>query len=106
MKYALAAFAAAALGISAAAVANAATFVAEVKGDTVTVYSTSTKKEACQLKNTFSFVVEGKRFTTTQTCNVEVDPGTHLEVCKVTASEINQAKIEKPVDVLACTDRK
>lgn len=86
--------------------AQAATFVAEVKGDTVTVYSSSKKKERCDLKNTFSYVVGGNRFTTTQTCVVEVEPGDHLEVCHVKHADINQAKIEKPVEVVACADRK
>ncbi len=85
--------------------ARAATFVAEVKGDTVTVYSTSKKKEKCQLANTFSYVVNGERYTTTQKCSVEVEPGNHLEVCHVKHSDINQAKIEKPVEVTACVDR-
>lgn len=106
MKYALAAFAIAAFGTAITGTVRAATFEAEAKGDTVAVYSTSKKKEFCQLKNTFSFVVEGKRFTTTQTCNVNVVPGTHLEVCKVKNAEISQPKIEKPVDILSCADSK
>ncbi len=102
MKYALAAV----LAALSVGTAHAATFVAEVKGDTVTVYSTSKKNESCTLRNTFSYVVEGKRYTTTQTCNVAVTPGDHLDVCHVKHADINQAKIEKPVEVLSCTDKK
>jgi hypothetical protein len=104
MKYALPA----ALLLTCAAAlpaAQAATFVAEGKGDTVIVYSSGTKKEACQLKNSFSYLFKGERYTTTQTCNVDVLPGQHLEVCRVKHADIVEPKIEKPVEVVSCTDK-
>ncbi len=102
MKYALAAvFAAFAIGT-----AHAATFAVEVGDHSMTVYSTATKKEVCVLKNAFSYVFNGQRETRTQTCNVNVLPGKHLEVCKVAHSDLNEIKIEKPVEVLSCTEQK
>ncbi len=95
-----------AIAAMAGGTARAATFVAEVDGHKMTVYSTSKKKEACTVKNTFSYVVEGVRYTRTQTCNVDVLPGEHLEVCKVQADDLNQTKIEKPVEVVSCQDAK
>jgi hypothetical protein len=86
--------------------AQAATFEAEGKGDTVTVYYTTTKKERCQIANTFSYVFEGKRRTTTQQCNAEMKPGKHLELCHVTHSDISEPRIEAPVQIRACQDIK
>lgn len=105
MKYAAFVFTAAFAGLFVGA-AQAATFVAEIKGNEVTVYSTSKKKEHCQIHNTFSYVVNGERYTTTQECNVDVFPGNHLPVCHVKHSDINEAKIEKPIEILACHDSK
>lgn len=102
MKYLLAAV----LTALSIGTADAATFEAEIKGNTVTVYSSSKKSEACVLKNTFSYVVEGKRYTTTQVCNVQVVPGDRVDVCHATSTDINQAKIEKPVEVVSCEDSK
>ncbi len=102
MKFALPA---ALLFAFAASAAQAATFVAEGKGDTVVVYSTATKKESCELKNSFSYLFKGERFTTTQTCNVDVVPGEHLEVCRVKHSDIVEPKIEKPVQIVSCTPK-
>jgi hypothetical protein len=85
--------------------AHAATFVAEAKEGAITVFSTSKAKESCQLHNTFSYSFEGKRYTTTQTCSVDVLPGTHVEVCNVKDPVISMPKIEKPVEVVACAPK-
>lgn len=107
MKYILAAaLAVLTVGTASIGAAEAATFVVEVGDHKMTVYSTSTKKESCTLKNTFSYTVQGQRYTRTQTCNVDVLPGKHLEVCKVQAEDLNDTKIEKPVEVVSCTDAK
>jgi hypothetical protein len=100
MKYALLAALLCATGS-----AQAATFVAEAKGDTVVVYSTSKAKEECQIKNTFSYLFKAERYTTTQTCNISVLPGNHVEVCRVQDEVIVEPKIEKPVAVVSCTPK-
>ena len=82
--------------------AQAATFVAEVKGDAVIVYSTTKIKEKCQINNTFSYLYKGERFTTVQNCTVETTPGNHHEFCRVKDPVIAEAKIEKPIQVVAC----
>lgn len=85
--------------------ARAATFVAEVKGNLITVYSTSKAKETCQLNNTFSYLYKGDRVTTVQNCTVDIVPGNHREVCHVTDPVIVEAKIEAPVAVVSCTPK-
>ena len=82
--------------------ANAATFVAEVKGDAVIVYSTSKAKERCQINNTFSYLYKGGRQTTVQNCTVDVIPGNHREFCRVKDASIIEAKIEAPVAIVLC----
>lgn len=102
MKYTLAAL----FTVLAIGTAHAATFVAEAGDHSMVVYSTATKKEACIVKNAFSYVFDGKREMRTQTCNVNVLPGNHLEVCKVAHSDLNDVKVEKPVEVVSCTEQK
>ncbi|MHB1205589.1 MAG: hypothetical protein ACYCZX_08495 [Rhodospirillaceae bacterium] len=85
--------------------AQAATFVAEIKGNVITVYSTSKTKEKCQLNNAFSYMYKGDRITTVQNCTVDVVPGNHREVCHVTDPVIVDPKIEAPVSVVACTPK-
>ena len=103
MKYAALAFVFTAFSIGAA---QAATFEAEGKDNTVTIYYTTAKKEHCQVFNTFSYVFDGTRRTTTQECNADLKPGKHLEVCHITHSDISEPKIEAPVRIGACHDIK
>ena len=108
MKYVLPAALLLTFGISFGATsigARAATFEAEVKGNEVKVFSTSTKKEGCMLKNSFSYLFKGERFTTTQTCNVNVLPGKHREVCHVKHTDIVEGKIEKSIEIVSCVDQ-
>lgn len=103
MKFAVIAFI---FAVVSAGAAEAATFEAEGKGNTVTVYYTATKKEHCRIFNTFSYVFEGTRRTTTQECNADLKPGKHQEFCHVTHSDISEPKIEAPVKIGACQDVK
>jgi hypothetical protein len=102
MKYALVAALLATAALAPTASAVAATFVAEAKEGAVTVFSTSKAKESCKIHNTFSYVFESTRYTTTQTCNVDVLPGKHIEVCNVKDPVLSAPKIEKPVEVVSC----
>ena len=76
--------------------------MAEVKGNAVTVYSTSKTKEKCQINNTFSYLYMGERKTTVQNCTNVLLPGDHHEFCRVADPLIVEAKIEKPVAIVSC----
>ncbi|MGZ6242534.1 MAG: hypothetical protein ACXWN9_08110 [Candidatus Binataceae bacterium] len=85
-----------------AAPAAAATFTSEAHDHTVVVYSSSKVPEHCELSQPFSIMSEGQRQTTAITCHVDIEPGNHREICKITHDQVVDPKLEGPVQVKEC----
>jgi len=74
-----------------------ATFRAEVEGDTVVVYSTANKDEACYSMVTFSFKSGDERLTRRFVCNGFARAEKDFRFCLRTDPAFVDLKIEGPV---------
>ena len=88
--------------LAAATPAVAATFKSEAHDHTVAVFSSSKTLEHCSLLQEFSFMNDGERKKTQISCNIEVQPGNHLEVCQVTHELVVEPKLVGPVKIDKC----
>ena len=82
-----------AIGASAAA----ATFRAEVQGDTILIYSTAKRPERCSASVMFSYKYGDDRRTTRLECNGPAPAEKDFVFCKRTNAEYIELKIERPV---------
>jgi hypothetical protein len=80
-----------------ASAAFAATFKAEVEGNKVVVYSTSTKDTACYSMVTFSFKTDDGRETRRFVCNTFARAEKNYRFCERGDEKFVDLKIEGPV---------
>jgi hypothetical protein len=78
--------------------AAAATFRAEVQGDTIVIYSSGKKPERCSASVMFSYKYGDDRRTTRLECNGPSPAEKDFVFCKRTNSEFVDLKIERPVN--------
>jgi hypothetical protein len=79
--------------------AAATTFSATAEGNTITIFSHSDTEEICELRVVFSFFYQGERHTTATKCpDRPIVISDKAEVCSVTDVQINEPKIEGPVE--------
>jgi hypothetical protein len=83
--------------LAAGASAAAATFRAEVQGDTIVVYSTAKKPERCSASVMFSYKYGDDRRTSRLECNGPAPAEKDFVFCKRTNAEYIDLKIERPV---------
>ncbi len=87
-----------ALTLIAAGAVAAATFRAEVQGDTIVIYSTAKKAERCSASVMFSYKYGEDRRTTRLECNGPAPAEKDFVFCKRTNPEFIDLKIERPVN--------
>src|SRR5438105_3698621 len=78
--------------------AAAATFRAEVQGDTILIYSTAKKPEHCSASVMFSYKYGEDRRTTRLECNGPAPAEKDYVFCKRSNAEFIDLKIERPVN--------
>jgi hypothetical protein len=78
--------------------AAAATFRAEVQGDTIVIYSSGKKPEHCSASVMFSYKYGDDRRTTRLECNGPAPAEKDYVFCKRTNAEFVDLKIERPVN--------
>ena len=76
----------------------AATFRAEVQGDTILIYSTNTKPERCSASVMISYKYGDGRRTTRLECNGPAPAEKDFVFCKRTNAEFVDLKIERPAN--------
>lgn len=86
-----------ALLASAASSAFGASFRAEVEGNTLIVYSTTDKDEACYSMVTFSYQKDDKRETRRFVCNTFARGQKDFRFCERTDPAFIDLKVEGPV---------
>ena len=87
-------------GLLVASNAEAATFTAKAEGDTITIYSTSTKPEYCGAVVKFTYLSEGQRKEGWTSCGkITTKPGKNVEACHFTNPQIVAPLIKGDVDV-------
>ena len=74
-------------------------FVAEAKGDTVSIYSNLKRDRRCDVFVYFSVAQDGKRVSGNLRCfEKDLRKGNHVLTCDIQAPAIIDPKIESPVD--------
>ncbi len=84
--------------LTVAAAAGAATFRAEVQGDTILIYSTAKKPERCSASVMISYKYGDDRRTTRLECNAPAPAEKDYVFCKRTNADFIDLKIERPVN--------
>ena len=84
--------------LAAAGASAAATFRAEVQGDTVVIYSTAKVPERCSASVMFSYKYGDGRRTSRLECNGPAPAEKDFVFCKRTDAEFVDLKIERPVN--------
>jgi hypothetical protein len=84
--------------LAATGCAAAATFRAEVQGDTIVIYSTAKRPERCSASVMFSYKYGDDRRMTRLECNGPAPAEKDFVFCKRTDAEFIELKIERPVN--------
>jgi len=86
------------LALAVCGAAAAATFRAEVQGNTIVIYSTAKRPERCSASVMFSYKYGDDRRTTRLECNGPAPAEKDFVFCKRTNAEFVDLKIERPVN--------